>query len=106
MAKKINITDKLEMNGNPFLVVGEKELEVNGDAATVLVLMDRYGEAKQQTVRDVLDMYEIIFPEKTRETITEMHLSFNDLKTIIQEGMNLIVGDGEELGENQTPTMI
>ena len=36
MAKIVNITDKLEMDGNPFLVIKDEKLEVNADAATML----------------------------------------------------------------------
>ena len=108
MAKKVDITSKLEMDGNPYLVVGDKELEVNADAGTVLMLMGKYGDAGEQTTKDVLEMYELIFPEDARADIKEMKLSFADLRTIIQEGIKLILGEDEEenSGEIQTPVMI
>lgn len=107
MAKKVDITSKLEMDGNPYLIVGNKELEVNADAATMLVLMGKYGDAGEQTTKDVLEMYELIFSETARADIKEMKLSFTDLRTIIQEGIKLIIGEGEEEnpGEMQTPVM-
>lgn len=104
MAKKIDITDKLTMEGNPSLVISGKELEVNADAATMLVLMDKFGDGDTQTVKSVLEMYDIIFPEETRNAIADMELSFADLKVIIAEGMKLITGDEEETpGEEGTP---
>ena len=39
MAKKVNITEKLELDGNPSLIIGKEELEVNADAATMLKIM-------------------------------------------------------------------
>lgn len=40
MAKVVNITDKLELEGNPHLVIKDEELEVNADAATMLKIME------------------------------------------------------------------
>ena len=42
MAKKVNITEKLELDGNPSLIIGKEELEVNADAATILKIMGKY----------------------------------------------------------------
>ncbi len=98
MAKKVNITEKLELGGNPFLVIGDQDLEVNADAATVLKIMGvfRDSDPEHATIREVMDVYEIIFPEETRKKIEGLHLSFTDLYTVIQEAQNLIMGGGEE----------
>lgn len=32
MARKVDITDKLIFDGNPFIVIKGKELEINADA--------------------------------------------------------------------------
>lgn len=106
MGKIIDITEKLELGGNPVLVVAGKELEVNADAATMLKIMDKFGDSDEQSVKDVLEVYKIIFPESTRNTIDEMKLSFADLKIIIEEGVSLITGSNEEeQGEEVTPAM-
>ena len=34
MARKVDITDKLTFEGNPSLLIKDKELEVNSDAPT------------------------------------------------------------------------
>ena len=44
MSKIVNITEKLELDGNPFLLIKDEKLEVNADAATMLKLMGKYGE--------------------------------------------------------------
>lgn len=44
MAKTVDITEKLNMDGNPVIVIKNKKLEVNADAATVLKLMDVIGD--------------------------------------------------------------
>ena len=42
MARKVDITDKLTFDGNPFLVIKGKELEVNADAPTMLKVMGNH----------------------------------------------------------------
>ena len=40
MARKVDITDKLTFEGNPSLLIKDKELEVNSDAPTMLKVMN------------------------------------------------------------------
>lgn len=107
MAKIVDITDKLEMDGNPFLLIGKEKLEVNADAATILKLMGKYGEMNgdSATPKDIFELYSVIFPEKSRKTIEKMKISFKDLTVIIQEAQSLITGAEEPEGESQTHTM-
>lgn len=100
MAKKIiDITEKLSFEENPILVIKGKELEVNTDAETVLKLMGIIGDQEDTSQKEVLDMYELIFPEDSRKAISELSLSFNDLKLVIQEAMSLITEEDHALGE-------
>lgn len=110
MAKIIDITDKLEMDGNPFLVIKKEKLEVNADAATMLKIMGKYGEFEENeaTPKDILDLYDLMFPEKSQKQIEKLKLSFNDLTVVVMEAQKLITGTEEEdtEGESQTHTMI
>lgn len=100
MAKKIiDITEKLSFEENPILVIKGKELEVNTDAETVLRLMGIIGDQENTSQKEVLDMYELIFQEDSRKAISELSLSFNDLKRVIQEAMSLITEEDHALGE-------
>lgn len=98
MAKSVNITDKLEMDGNPFLVIKNESLEVNADAATMLKLMGKYGEmqAAEATPKDILDLYDLMFPKESQEKIEKLKLSFKDLTVLVEEAQNLIVGEEDE----------
>ena len=62
MAKKVNITEKLELDGNPSLIIGKEELEVNADAATMLKIMGKYSEftSENATAKDILDLYNLM----------------------------------------------
>lgn len=44
MAKRINITDKLDFEENPVMEIGTLEVEVNADAETMLRLMGVFAE--------------------------------------------------------------
>ncbi|MGN8818549.1 hypothetical protein ACTNEN_09545 [Oribacterium sp. HCP28S3_H8] len=90
--RKIDITEKLSFEENPELVIKGKELTVNSDAPTVLRVMGIMGE-DNPGVKEILQAYNLIFPEDARKTIDDMKLSLADLITVIREAINLIVGD-------------
>lgn len=101
MAKKVDITEKLSFDGNPVLVVKGRDLEVNADAATVLKVMGVIDEGSAP--KQVLDMYNLIFPDKTRKEIEKLKLSFNDLQILVSSALGLITGDADDAGETQIP---
>lgn len=98
MAKIVNITDKLEMDGNPFLVIKDESLEVNADAATMLKLMGKYGEMQEAegTPKDILDLYDLMFPKESQKKIEKLKLSFKDLTVLVEDAQKLITGEEDE----------
>lgn len=109
MAKKVDITEKLELDENPCLIIQGEELEVNADAATVLKIMGMFKDAKSNEnemsqAQYTLKMYNLIFPPKSQKLIEEKKLSFADLQRVIEAAMDLIHGDDEPEGEDQTRT--
>lgn len=101
MAKIVNITDKLEMGGNPFLLIKDEKLEVNADAATMLKLMGKYGEmeTREATPKDILNLYDLIFPKESQKKVEKLKLSFKDLTVLVEEAQKLITGEDEPEGE-------
>lgn len=109
MAKKVDITEKLELDENPCLIIQGEELEVNADAATVLKIMGMFKDAKSNEnemsqAQYTLKMYNLIFPPKSQKLIEKKKLSFADLQRVIEAAMDLIHGDDEPEGEDQTRT--
>lgn len=106
MAKIVDITDKLEMDGNPYLSVKDEKLEVNADAATMLKLMGKYEEisSSEATPKDILDLYNLMFPEKSQKKIEKLKISFKDLTVLVEEAQKLIVGEDEQGELPQIPT--
>ncbi len=98
MAKRVDITDKLDFDSNPKLVIKEKEYEVNADAETVLKVMGVLSE-NGESPKAVTQIYELIFSEKERKAITELDLQFKDFRTVVETAINLIMDEEEQQGE-------
>ena len=98
MSKIVNITEKLELDGNPFLLIKDEKLEVNADAATMLKLMGKYGEM-EASPKDILDLYDLMFPKESQKKIEKLKLSFKDLTVLVEEAQKLITGEDEPEGE-------
>ena len=98
MAKIVDITDKLTFDGNPSLIIKGKQLEVNADAPTMLKVMNFIGGGGVE-IDQINEAYQLIFPEKSRKEIEKMKLSVPDWMTVVQEAMNLVVGEDSSQGE-------
>lgn len=99
MAKKIDITEKLNFDENPVMQIGTLEVEVNADAETMLRLMGVFGnKGELQAVEEALNL--IFKPEDVDKICNikrgKKKLSAKSLMTIVQEAMALVMGeDGE-----------
>lgn len=99
MAKIIDITEKLTFEGNPALKIKGKTLEVNADAPTMLKVMGLMVNGDPGP-KEIVDMYEMMFPEKSQKEIEKLKLNFNDLVTVVEAAVGLIVDtDGDSQGE-------
>lgn len=98
MAKVIDITDKLTFDENPALTIKGKKIEVNADAPTMLKVMN-FMTADGVEINQINAAYNLIFPEKSRKEIEKMKLNISDWITVVQEAMNLIVGESDSQGE-------
>ena len=97
MARKIDITDKLTFDGNPVLVIKGKELEVNADAPTMLKVMGLVGG--NPSPKEIVEIYDAMFPEKARRELDKMKLTYKDVMTTIHCAIDMLVGEDSEQGE-------
>ena len=105
MGKRVDITSKLNFEENPKIVISGKEMEINADAATVLKVMGSLGEGAGP--KQIVDMYNLIFPAASRKTMESLKLNFNDFTTVVEKALDLIVGNDEDQeGEAETHTTI
>lgn len=98
MAKVVDITDKLTFEENPALEIKGKVIEVNADAPTMLKVMGLMGK-DAPGVQEIMDAYQLMFPEKSRKELDKLKLSFRDLIVVVQGAVQLIAGDGDGRGE-------
>lgn len=98
MAKVVDITNKLEFDGNPKLKIKDKEIEVNADAPTMLKVMNLVGD--DPTPKDVIALYNLVFPEESRKILDDMKLNFADLITVVEAAVSVISGDIDTSGEH------
>lgn len=94
MARKVDITDKLSFEGNPSLVIKGKAIEVNADAPTMLKVMGLVS-ADDPGAQEIIEAYEMIFPEKSKKDIEKLKIGFGDLIIVVQEAVQLISGTEE-----------
>lgn len=102
--KKIDITEMLELDGNPHLTFKGEEIEVNTSAAVMLKILAMAENTTMSENQKTMKAYELIFSEESRKMM-ESELSFKDLKAIIKKAMELVRGDeDDDKGEDQTRT--
>lgn len=103
--KVVDITEKLSFDSNPRLKIRDMELEINGDAETVLKIM---GEISEGTVdeKKTLRLINLLLSGESRERLAELKLQFADYQIVLEEAMRLVTGDGDEEapGEAETRT--
>lgn len=96
---KKNITEKLNFDGNPVLIIKGSEIEVDASAVTVLKLMDLIGNGEGPTPKQLVEMFGLIFAPKEQEKIKELNLNMTDFQILIQEAVDAITGGAEDTGE-------
>lgn len=102
MSKIIDITNKLNFDEKPKLVIKDTEIEVNNDAISFIKTIALFDSENGVSSSDLLSALELLFDEENREKIAKLHLSFADLSTVIKTATELIAGNDSE-GEIQTP---
>lgn len=99
MAKIVDITDKLSFDGNPSLAIKGEQIEVNADAPTVLKVMGLFASEDDPGTKEIIELYNLLFPEKSKKKLEKLKLSFEDLITVVKEAMGLITGEKKQPGE-------
>lgn len=102
MSKIIDITNKLNFDERPKLVIKGTEIEVNNDAISFIKAIALFDSENGVSSSDILSALELLFDEENREKIAKLHLSFDDLSTVIKTATELIA-DNDSEGEIQTP---
>ncbi len=99
MAKVVDITDRLDFDGNPYIRVKDVEVEVNADAATMLKVMGVLSRDDNMGTKEVLDLYGLMFSRGERKKIDAMGLSFKDFTKLVYTAIGLVNGEEDSQGE-------
>lgn len=102
MSKIIDITNKLNFDERPKLVIKGTEIEVNNDAISFIKAIALFDSENDISSSDILSALDLLFDEENREKIAKLHLSFANLSTLIRTATELIADEDSE-GEIQTP---
>lgn len=96
MAKRLNITDKLDFDTKRTLVIGDIEIAVNADAATMLKLMDASEGMDTKSYAFVKKMLSLLFDNEELKKLEALKLSFADLMVVITAASDLVASESEE----------
>ena len=102
MGKVIDITDKLSFDESPVIEIRDQRVEVNADAETVLRAMAALEEGTG--AKQVISLYQLMFPEESRKIIEGLHLQFADFRVLVETAIQLVTGYEETTGNAQTHT--
>lgn len=98
MAKVVNITDKLEFDTDPTLVIGNMKVRVRSDAETMLKLMGVLSKGESlSTIKEALGL---MFSERDLSAICKYKkdgkkLSAKSLMLIVNTAIELVTGEDE-----------
>lgn len=77
MSKIIDITNKLNFEEKPKILVKGTEIEVNNDAISFIKAIALFDSENGVSSSDLLSALELLFDEENREKIAKLHLSQN-----------------------------
>ena len=105
MSKIIDITDKLNFEEKPIIKVKDVEIKANNDAVTMLKVIALFdNDGKGMNVKNVLDIYNLLFDKENQQKIESLKLSFEDFSTLVVNAAQAVINDNEETeGEMTTP---
>lgn len=103
MRKVYDITEKLSFDEKPVMVIRGEEFEINDDAPTMLIVLEK---SEKMTNRELLEVGELLFGKEQFEKLKNLkRLNIDGLFTAITEAMTLASGEADEEGESQNTTM-
>lgn len=107
MGKRIDITDKLNFEENPVIVIKGKEIEVNTDASNVLKILSMVDDKTGNVdISQITEMADLLFTKTGKKNLESLKLNMKDFAEVVSAAMELATGgeDEGELSENDGTT--
>lgn len=93
MAKIIDITERLNFEEKPEIVIKDTHIKLNDSAETMLKIMGNFNNKDEAEA--VIDSIGILFDKKEKEKLDKLKLNFKDYMTVVNIAMKIIRGDEE-----------
>ena len=97
---KVDITNKLNFEEKPEIIIKGEGYKINNEATIFLQLIPFMEDPTPEAIKKA---YELIFDENERERLEKLKLSFTDFQTVITEAISLVAEVDQ--GEALTPAM-
>lgn len=97
MAKVVDITEKLNFEERPEIIIKGTHIKVNNSAETMLKIMGNFNNKDE--VEAVIDSISVLFDKKEKEKLDKLKLNFKDYMTVVTTAMNIIRGEDDDQGE-------
>lgn len=98
MAKVVDITEKLDFEERPEIIIKDVHIKINNSAETMLRIMGNFNGDDE--VEAVINSVDLLFDKNEKKKLDKLKLSFKDFMKVVTEAMDIIRGDdGEETGE-------
>ncbi len=101
MSKRVNLTEKLDFEGSPVIVVNDVEIEVNDDAQNVLKLMGLAADSSDVNAGTLEKMADMLFTEEGRKNLNSLKLNMKNYTKVIETAMDLATGEYND--DEQSP---
>lgn len=104
MARTVDITEKLDFEEKPEIVIKGKKIKVNNDAKSLLKLLGVINSNEASELEIIEEGIPALFDEKEQEKLYALNLSIKDFTTVISAAVELVVNTGDEEGEEASHT--
>lgn len=101
MSKRVDLTEKLDFEGTPVIVVKGVEIEVNDDAQNVLKLMGMAAEGGDVNTEMLEKMANMLFTEQGKKNLDSLKLNMASYTKVIETAMDLATGEYDN--DDQSP---
>ena len=101
MSKRVDLTEKLDFEGTPVIIVKGVEIEVNDDAQNVLKLMGMAAEGGDVNTEMLEKMANMLFTEQGKKNLDSLKLNMASYTKVIETAMDLATGEYND--DDQSP---
>lgn len=97
MAKVLDITDKLNFEEQPEMIIKGVHIKINNSAENMLKLMSVVNN--EDDLKAIEKSIPLLLEKEEKKKLDSLKLSFNDYVTVFRLAMELVQGEDDIQGE-------